>query len=325
VLRLVVAVTVTGGLAALVVLAVPLQRTAAALRSVEPFWIAPMLAAYALTFVARAARFRALGVPLSLPALIGVSSIHQFMNRILPLRTGELAFPVLVRRLCGTSLVEGITLVALCHMLDLASIALSFLVALLAVPQARAAFGPVGTALIAASLPMLLVGYVLLPSLGARLARRLATHVETRRPPWSARLARAAETLDGVRHVKRGAFLGAAVWTMLQWLATFGVFWAAVAAVGLPLGPAEVIVGSTASVLAAVLPIGGIGSFGTLEGGWAAGFVLLGVAGGPAVASGLVMSGATFVLSGIMAAIAWGALGRRRGPSADPAEPLPGD
>jgi len=312
------AVVITGGLAALIVLAVPSRDVAAALEGFDPLWLAPMLASYFATYVCRAARFRGLGVPLSLATLSGVSAIHQFMNRIMPLRTGELAFPVLVRRLCGTNLVEGLTLVLLVHLLDLAAVALAFLAALLAVPGARSAIGPVGTALVAASLPALLVGYLVLPSLGSRVAGRLALRLRDRRPRWAERLEHAATALASVRTVSRRAFVAAVVWTALQWLATFAFFWASLAAVGLSLGPADVIVGSSAAIVAGVAPVAGIGSFGTLEGGWAAGFVLVGLPAGAAVASALVMSGTSFGFALVLAGIAWIWLSRRRSSARDP-------
>ncbi|MBI5489920.1 MAG: flippase-like domain-containing protein [Deltaproteobacteria bacterium] len=313
--RIAAAVTVTAGLGVLIALAVPFADVAAAMGRLDPAWLAPLLAAYALSFVARAARFRALGVDLPLHVLIGVSGIHQFLNRVLPLRTGELAFPVLVRRLSGAPFVQGFALVVLCRLLDLVFVVLSFLAALLAVPAARAAVGPVGTVLLAALLPVLLAGYLFLPSLAGYAARRLAVRLAVRRPAWSQRLERAAGVLDEVRRVSRRAFAGAAAWTVLQWLPTVAAFWCAVAAFGVAVGPAEVVVGSTLAVLASVVPLPGVGSFGTLEAGWTAGFVLVGVPAGSAVASALVLSGVTFLAAGILAGISWTAFSRRRSPA----------
>jgi uncharacterized membrane protein YbhN (UPF0104 family) len=312
VLRLVLGAAITAALAGLIAAALPSGDVAAAMRSVDPLWFGPLAGAYALTFVFRAARFRALGLRLPLVPLTGVATIHQFMNRILPLRAGELALPVLARRLCGTSMTEGLALVALGHLLDLAFIALAFLAALLAVPGARAAIGPAGTALVAAAIPVLLAAYLALPSAGSAAARRIAERLAPAHPRAAEGFARAARTLADLRSVSRTAFLAAAFWTALQWAATFALFWAAVAAVGIDAGPAEVVLGSTAAVLAAVLPIGGIGTFGTLEGGWAAGFILVGVAEGPAWASAFVMSGTTFLVALAGSAVAWAALRGRR-------------
>lgn len=305
VLRVLLAAAITAALAALIAWAVPLRDVLRAFEPFDPVWLPALLASYALTFPCRAARFRALGVPLGIGDLTAVAFVHQFMNRVLPLRAGELAFPVLVKRLCGRSMVEGVTLVALGHLLDLALIALAFLAGLLALPQTREAVGPLGTTLVAAALPLLIAGYLLLPSLGGRLARRLAERWRAARPRWSARMERAAETLAAVRVVSRRAFASATLWTLLLWATTFASCWVTMAAMGMPVGPAAVVVGSTAAILASVIPIGGIGSFGTLEGGWAAGFVLVGVAPPEAVASALVLSGATFGLAAVGAGFAW--------------------
>lgn len=303
--RALLAAAITAALAALIAWAVPFGEVLRAFKSFDPAWLPALLGSYALTFPCRAARFRALGVPLGLGDLTAVATIHQFMNRVLPVRAGELAFPVLVQRLCGTSLVEGVALVALGHLLDLALIAVAFLAGLLALPQAREAVGPAGTALVGAALPVMIAGYLLLPSAGSRLARLLAERWRGSRPRWSARLDHAAQTLAALRTVSRRAFGAAAVWTLLLWLTTFAGCWTTMAAMGVPVEPAAVVVGSTAAILASVIPIGGIGSFGTLEGGWAAGFVLVGVAPPQAVASALVLSGATFALAMAGAGLAW--------------------
>lgn len=318
------AAAITAALGALIAWAVPFGEVRQAFESFDPAWLPALLGSYALTFPCRAARFRALGVPLGLGDLTAVAVIHQFLNRVLPVRAGELAFPVLVRRLCGTSFVAGVALVALGHLLDLALIAIAFLAGLLALPRTREAVGPTGTALVAAALPALIAGYLLLPALGSRLARGLAQRWRGSHPRGSARLDHAAETLAAVRTVSRRAFGAAIVWTGMLWLATFASCWATMGALGVPVEPAAVVVGSTAAILASVLPIGGIGSFGTLEGGWAAGFVLVGVDPPRAVASALVLSGATFALALAGAGLAWlrlGAVRRREGATASRAVP----
>lgn len=297
---------------ALIAWAVPVGDVLEAFESFDPSWLPVLLGSYALTFLCRAARLRALGLPLRLADLVSVAAVHQFMNRVLPARTGELTFPILVRRLCGTSLVEGLTLLALIHFLDATVIVAAFLASLLALPQVRETVGVTGTVLLVVCLVVPVVLYLGGPQVARRAARQLAAWLRAPRPRWAAALERTAETLAAIQAVSRRAFLSVTFWTLMLWFTTFTSFWTAMGAIGVPVGPAAAVVGSTAAIVASVLPIGGIGSFGTLEGGWAAGFVLVGVAPPQAVASALVLSGATFAATMVMAGLGWLHLAGRR-------------
>jgi uncharacterized protein (TIRG00374 family) len=306
VLRIALALALTGILVGAVLLLVPVDRVREALRAFAPLWLLPLAACYALTFVLRAARFRALGIPLPFGAMLGVVSVYLFLVRVTPLRSGEVALPVIVKRLCGTSLTHGFTAVALSHLSDLAALAFATLVALCAAPDVRAAIGPLWTVLIGLGLAAVVAAYFVLPAAAGRAAARLARRFRTRRPSLAERLERMAGTLGEVRRLSRVAAGPVWLWTALQWVAAAGTFWAAAASVGIDIGLARVVLGSAASVLAGVLPVSGIGSFGAFEGAWAAGFVLVGVPSGAAVASALIMSAATFVLAGIAAGLSVG-------------------
>jgi len=302
--RIALATVLTGLLVGAIVLFVPVSRVRDALTLFDPLWLLPLVACFLLTFVCRAARFRALGIPLSLPTMTGVVSVYLFLVRVTPLRSGELALPVVVKRLCGTSLTHGFTAVALSHLSDLTALAVTTLIALLGAPDVRAAIGPLGTALIGLGLGAVIAGYFFLPGLGARLAALLARRMRSPRPALAERLERMSRTMDDARVVARRAAGPVCFWTVLQWAAAVGSFWAAARSVGIDVGLARIVLGSAASVLAGVLPVSGIGSFGAFEGAWAAGFVLVGVPSGAAVASALIMSAATFVTAGIAAGIA---------------------
>ena len=305
-LRILLGLALTGLLVAAIVLYVPVSRVREALASFDPVWLVPLVACYGLTFAFRAARFRALGIPLSWPAMFGVVSVYLFLVRVTPLRSGEVALPVIVKRLCGTSLTHGFTAVALSHLSDLTALALTTLIALFGAPDVREMIGPVWTTVIGLGLCAVIAGYFLLPAVGARVASALAKRLRTSRPTLAERLERMSRTMDEARIVARRAAGPVWFWTVLQWLAAVGSFWAAARSVGIDVGLARIVLGSAASILAGVLPVSGIGNFGAFEGAWAAGFVLVGVPSGAAVASALIMSAATFVFAGIAAGLSVG-------------------
>ncbi len=315
-LRIALGLALTGLLVAAILYFVPLERVRDALASFHPLWLLPLVVCFGLTFAVRAARFRALGIPLPFGSMFGVVAVYLFLVRVTPLRSGEVALPVIVKRLCGTSLTHGFTAVALSHLSDLSALAVATLLALLAAPDVRAAIGPPWTALIGAGLCVVVAGYFFLPALGARIAAALARRQRTRRPALAERLERMSRTMEEVRVVARRAAGPVWFWTVLQWVVALGSFWAAARSVDIDIGPARLVLGSAASILAGVLPVSGIGNFGAFEGAWAAGFVLVGVPSGPAVASALILSAATFVVAGITAGIAVAVGLRRRGQQA---------
>jgi len=318
-LRIALGIALTAALVAIIVAFVPVERVREALRSFDPVWLAPLVACYALTFACRAARFRALGIPLGFGAMYGVVSAYQFLVRVLPLRSGEAALPVLVKRLCGASLAHGFAAIALSHLLDLAALALAALLALLAAPDVRATIGPVWTTLIGVGLVAMVLGYFFLPATAGAVASRLARRLRAKRPGAADRLDGIAHTLGEIRSISHRVAGLAAVWTALAWVAAVGTFWSAAESIGITVGPARVVLGSAAAVLAGVLPVSGVGTFGAFEGAWAGGFVLVGVPSGPAVASALVMSAATFLYAGAAAgAFAWIRLRAGRGETAAP-------
>ncbi len=70
----------------------------------------------------------------------------------------------------------------------------------------------------------------------------------------------------------------------------------------------QAVVGNTGQVLANVLPVNSFGSFGTLEAGWAGGFMLVGMSPQDAITTAFGYHIVNFVASGIIAAGCYGVL-----------------
>jgi uncharacterized membrane protein YbhN (UPF0104 family) len=65
------------------------------------------------------------------------------------------------------------------------------------------------------------------------------------------------------------------------------------------------VFGSTIAVIANALPISGLGNWGTLEAGWAAGFLIVGLSKEEAIATGLGVHILIFLICAITAFICW--------------------
>ncbi|MES1166015.1 MAG: lysylphosphatidylglycerol synthase transmembrane domain-containing protein [Verrucomicrobiota bacterium] len=261
---------------------------------------------YALGCLARARRLRLIGLRVPLRALMAIGCVHQALNRLLPLRTGELSYPWLARRIGGQGFGQAMIGLAYLRVLDLAAVAVLFAVTL---DLGRRSFlgdprlGLVGSALLLAGAVAILVW--LLPLL------RLCVDVGERLLGPRRLLQRARATVDGFPRLDGGAHLRLAALSVAGWLFIYGTFAVLMAGFGKWLGLTRTILGATASVIASVQPIQGVGSFGTLEAGWALGMSLVGLDRGAAVATGVGVQLFTFAYAAILGVWGWLVLARR--------------
>jgi hypothetical protein len=274
---------------------------------------------FVVTCLARWVRLAALVDPPRRPLpLLGVAAGHAFLTLVLPFRLGELSFPVLLARATGAPAAVGVLYLAAIRVTELAILALTVAGAAAAWALGASQLGVGRGALLAAVLAAgALVLVFLRPLLGAGLAlvARLARLGPLARRPLGARLADAAAwSRDELARLDRGRLVVLGATTLVAWAGLFGLFHFALRAVGLDPPLALTIVGATGGVLANLLPISALGSLGTLEVGWTAGYAAAGLAVGPVAAAGLLMHGAALAITGAFAAAGALALVRRAAP-----------
>jgi glycosyltransferase 2 family protein len=287
------------------------------------------LALYAM----RALRFNLLAPRTPYSTMLAIASVHNFLLRLLPFRTGDLSYAFLVRRSGTAGLGESLIGLLLLRVLDSTTVIVIF-VATLALDQSRFLGdrrAGMAFAVLAAALGVA-VTLLLKPllRLAFRVAERLARVVGLeRRPVVRSLLDKVRGAIDDFAQLRLGIVLRIALVSVAVWLLTFTAFFAIMQAFSMPVSLAQTVLGSTAAVVTAFLPVGGIGSFGTLEAGWALGFVLVGLDKARAVASGFGVSITTFLYAAVLGLLGWLVLlltsrsSRRAGPP-DPEERAPG-
>lgn len=240
-------------------------------------------------------------------ATLGVVAGHSSLNNLLPMRTGELVFPLLLRRATGQPIANGLLLLVTIRIVELAVLAPLYTAALsIWAASADIALGPAETVLwVFAALALGVV--LVLPwglgqglRLGDALLGRVAWVHPARVEKVRAKLSQGHDVLD--RLGPRGV-ASLAVTTTLMWGTQFGVFYACMLAFGIDISFAQAMVGSGGGILSNLLPVNGLGSFGTLEAGWAAGLVATGVDASPAIASGLAMHLLVTCVAGVLAVL----------------------
>ena len=188
--------------------------------------------------------------------------LHNLLNNLLPMRTGEASFPVLMARYFAMPLARSLAALLWFRLMDLHALAA---VALIAAG---------GHWLDGALVGLLAVAWLGLPwaVFQMRPASALAGFGQRLPPRWRDRLAGAR---DGLPRTP-AAFWRAWFWTLLNWLVKLTVF-AWVLRLFAPLPLAAAWMGAIGGDLTSVLPVHGVAGAGTYEAGVVAALAPFGV------------------------------------------------
>ncbi|MFP4252399.1 MAG: lysylphosphatidylglycerol synthase transmembrane domain-containing protein [Guyparkeria sp.] len=230
------------------------ERLVAPWRAIDPVALlvalALMLASYLL---------RTLRVTRYFPDRLGgrfwsafrLSNWHNLMNNLLPMRAGELAFPVLMQRYYRLSPLESVPVLLWFRLLDLQVVLLIGLAA-----------GGHLLGLSVGVLAVLVVGLLFAPVAAYALRHWLHGRLAGR----DGRLATKGVAMLASLPDRPGRFVATLFWTWANWLvklAALGWVLAAFAPVGFVAG----VVGAIGGDLTTVLPVHAPGGFGTYEAG----------------------------------------------------------
>ena len=228
-----------------------------------------------------------------------VSAWHAIWLIALPMRLGEVAWLVSMRKAYGWNAATAVVCGLVQRLLDLAVIAALLLLAMPAIFIPGRIEAPLAAALAVAAGALALIGAVTLP-VWLRLTGRLV--IAAGRPRgWRAHLLRhlwrGRRWLESRRH--RRIVQLCLVPTALSWMAIFGGYWLLCRAVGLDAAWSEVLFAAAGGNLITALPVQSIGGFGLLEAGFTGILAWLGSPADTAAAAALTIRFVTWVGTGL--------------------------
>jgi uncharacterized membrane protein YbhN (UPF0104 family) len=249
------------GLAGLLHLSVGWEALLAPWREVSAREMAVAFSLVVASYAIRAVRVHRYFLPVTRAGFLRalrLTLVHNLLNNLLPARSGEASFPILMKREFGVPLARSIPALLYFRFLDL-----HFLLAL-GTGVLLASRGAGGWLLAAALVPL---PWVVFQGQGW-LAPRVG--------PGRGRIRRlAGEALAGLPGSAR-LFWETWAWTAVNWGAKLLAF-AWVLRAFLPMPYAASLLGSVTGELSSVLPIHGLAGAGTYEGGILAGLLPLGI------------------------------------------------
>lgn len=229
-----------------------------------------------------------------------LTAVAQMAAVFIPARLGELALPVLLQRATGRSKSSGIAILLAARAMDTAALGAWALVALI---LRRNMHAPV----FLASGAFLFLPVILLPKI-LRWTDQLVSQREGDWSPrwqvWAERIHRVHEGLEeALRNPVRltgAAFACLGSWTF-QWVLT----WKLLEGMGHSWPAWDIITGAAAASLANLIPLSVVANLGTMDAGWTAAFVSMGIPAATAAATAFATHLWALLLAGLLGALCW--------------------
>ena len=221
--------------------------------------------------------------------LMRITVLHNFFNNLLPMRSGETAFPLLMKQQFNLPYRHSAPALLWLRLLDL------YALLILAVVSLQSLLPLSETARWLISGALLLTPLIVLP---------LQNHVETllnqHQGDWSDKIAELMHALPK----SPWPFVRALFWTLINWALKLAVY-AWLLQQFLPMPFNQSWIGATAGEFSSVLPINGLAGAGTYEAGVVAGLIPWGLDKSAALAAAvnlhLFVLGSTFILTSLIA------------------------
>jgi len=256
--------------------------------SIQTHWIILGFILYILSYFFRALRFQILlNEKISIKDLFSIVCVHNMVNNIIPARMGELSYIYLTKKR-GISTVDGIATLMIARIFDVIVISFLFFVSILCVRES-----PISSALLIIAAFLILIILFSLSLVYWRekfmgIIEGIILRLNLNRFHIVRLLLKKSRGItECFKAIKsERVILYSSLFSILIWVSLYLVDYILLRGMGLNLTIGAVILGSTLSIFTTILPVQGLMGFGTIEGGWAIGFMATGISKEVAIVSG---------------------------------------
>ncbi len=281
----------------------------------DPIWVVLGSASYLLALFLRALRFKWLihSSNILLSELFRITVLYHLSLMVLPSKLGELSYPYFLNRRSGMGLTEGLASLIASRVYDFLIVLMIFIFTLVGFKG----FFQMNL-LLTIFFSVLLLFFVLVAffyitnilTAGSFLIGKIGEWAGLRNRKaiqWIQRkIHQIAEDFYAIQ--ARKTYCSVSLVSLGSWVAIFFVFYALMRGFGLEVSLVKLVFGSTIAIIANALPISGLGNWGTLEAGWAAGFLIVGLSKEEAISSGFGVHMVIFLVCGLTALFCWASL-----------------
>ncbi|GAK60447.1 hypothetical protein U27_00344 [Candidatus Vecturithrix granuli] len=272
---------------------------------IDPYRLGNIVGIYLLHTLSRALRFSII-TRTNIKNVYMISAIHAFLNKILPLRSGELTWPILMKKYTNTNFGKSMTLLLLLRYLDLLCVIFLFIVASFIVKPAF-----VNRPLFIFLVSVLIIQIASIIH-GQFLIKSFSWGVKKIKLPFLTD--RFEKIMNIFSQFQQYIYPSQRYWqnmgvlillTLMSWLTIYAIYYHYIRMFQIEFEFFQVIIGASFVSLGNNLPINSFGTFGTFELTWTAGFLLLGMSKDIAIPLGLFINVSNTLLSCLIAFIGY--------------------
>lgn len=292
-LTIIFTVLITIVLLALLFTQINLVDVITVIKNINPIYLVAGFILYTSSYFFRAWRFYILlNKEVSIKDLFNIGCVHNMINNLLPARTGELSYIYLLKNVNDRTTGEGVATLVVARIFDFMVISVFFIFSLFInrnVPSGLMDFLWIG---IVFFVIMIIFILSILFSSGAILTQIKKFfglfHIETTSFGFYF-IQKSEESINCINAYKtaKTKIMGKClILSILIWSSIYSMTFLLMYAMNFKLSFSLILLGSTFAIFSTILPIQGIGGFGTTESAWAIGFILLGISKQDAINSG---------------------------------------
>ena len=320
--RILLSIFITVGILFVLLLQISLKDLYTLLSTIDPLWAALGSIAYLLATLFRALRFKWLIYSKAIPFsdLFRITAFYHLSLMVLPSKLGELSYPYLLNKNSGMNVTEGLASLIVSRVYDFVIV----LMVLLSVSIGFQGLIKVNSTLVIL-LVTLLIGFIVFGLFYMSSFLRWLSNGLGRISHWTGsrnakfilwiqkKMSGVGEDFYAIK--TRHTYFPVSLTSLASWVMIFCTFYAYMKSFGMDIPLTKMLFGSTIGVIANALPISGIGNWGTLEAGWAAGFLMVGLSKEKAIATGFGVHIIIFIVCAIISFFCWVTYKKQKNPS----------
>jgi glycosyltransferase 2 family protein len=278
------AVIITILLVAILFTQVSIRDVITTLTHVDPLCLLAGFGLYTGTYFFRAWRFHILlNKEVSIKDLFHIEGVHNMMNYLLPARTGELSYVYLLKTEQNKTTGESLASLIIARIFDFIIISILFFLLFLCINNLPPA---ISTAVVMGILILFLMvsflfGLLFYGNTFLKIQKNLAHFLNFKNIPAGDYISKKSEEIfycfETFKTGKRDMHISVILLSIGIWVMSYSVFYLIAISMHIPSDPIQILFAVSFAVFSTVLPIQGIGGFGTMEGGWALGFISVGL------------------------------------------------
>lgn len=264
-------------------------------KTISPAYLIAGFMFYLGTQLLRTWRFHLLlNREVSIRNLFPVECIYAMFVNLLPARTGELSYIYFLKTEFKRTTGEGLSTLIISRILDCIIFSGSFILFYFFIREMPLVFHKVIiTSMVFLTLLMLVLGMLIFSgNKFLNILRKTAVFFNYKKFNWGDYIIKKGEeTIDSIEKFKtdkQGLPFSVLLITLGIGVTTYLFYLLLTMGIGIHLDPLKILFASSFVLVTFMIPVQGIGGFGTTEGGWALGFIAVGLPGDMAISSGFV-------------------------------------